>query len=63
MDAGYPERNGRDVFRPLAWVLSRFFAADCARRPWRALAAETDATRIATFTFGWVTAAAGVKVA
>jgi ubiquinone/menaquinone biosynthesis C-methylase UbiE len=65
MDAGYPEgdsRRGDTVIpRPLAWTLSRLFAADCARRPWRLLQRDTDDTTTQRYTRGWVTAAAGAK--
>jgi len=65
MDAGYPEQPGRTgdttIPRPLAWALSRLFAADCSRRPWRLLQGDiTDPTR-ERFTWGWVVAAAGGK--
>ena len=47
--------------RPLAWALSRLFAGDCSRRPWRLLQRETDDPTSEPFTWGWVTAAAGAK--
>jgi hypothetical protein len=47
--------------RPLAWALSRLFAADCSRRPWRLLQRETGDPTSERFTWGWVTAAAGAK--
>ena len=64
MDAGYPDRGrGSEALipRPLAWALSRLFVADCARRPWRMLERDTDESLAETFTWGWVTAAAGTK--
>jgi hypothetical protein len=42
--AGYPEggRRGDAVIpRPVAWALSKLFAADCTRRPWRLLRRDT----------------------
>jgi hypothetical protein len=66
MDAGYPDRQrrGEEVIpRPFAWLLSRLFVADCARRPWRSLARDTGEPVAETFTWGWVTAAAGAKAA
>ncbi len=65
MDAGYPERGHREdvVPRPFAWLLSRLFVADCARRPWRSLQRATDKPVAETFTWGWVTAASGAKAA
>lgn len=66
MDAGYPDsgRRGELVIpRPFAWLLSRLFVADCARRPWRSLERDTDTPVAETFTWGWVTAAAGAKAA
>jgi hypothetical protein len=64
MDAGYPEGHApRDspIQRPLAWALSRLFAADCDRRPWRLVGRDTRDPTSARFTGGWVTAAAGTK--
>lgn len=66
MDAGYPEGDARRgdavIPRPLAWALSRLFAADCSRRPWRLLQpGDTGDTTSERFTWGWVTAAAGAK--
>ena len=65
MDASYPEGDGRRgdavLPRPLAWALSRLFAADCSRRPWRLLQRDTGDTTTERFTWGWVTAAAGAK--
>jgi len=67
MDAGYPETGGRRlnvvVPRPLAWALSRLFAADCSRRPWRLVERDTRNATSDRFTWGWVTAAAGAKPA
>ena len=59
MDAGFPEQ--RSAARPFAWTLSRFFAADWARRPWRSLQRDTNDAVTETFTLAWVTAAAGVR--
>jgi SAM-dependent methyltransferase len=65
--AGYPETAGRrrDVIvpRPLAWSLSRLFAADCSRRPWRLVERDTRDATSERFTWGWVTAGAGAKAA
>jgi ubiquinone/menaquinone biosynthesis C-methylase UbiE len=65
MDAGYPDGDGRRgdalVPRPLAWALSRLFAADCSRRGWRLLQRDTLAPTSERFTWSWVTAAAGAK--
>lgn len=65
MDAGYPEADARRgdavIPRPLAWALSRLFAADCSRRPWRLLQRDTGDTTSERFTWGWVTAAAGAS--
>jgi ubiquinone/menaquinone biosynthesis C-methylase UbiE len=65
MDAGYPEGGGRRgeamIPRPLAWALSRLFAADCRRRPWRLLERDTGDAAAERFTWGWVIAAAGAK--
>jgi ubiquinone/menaquinone biosynthesis C-methylase UbiE len=66
MDAGYPDRGRRSdqvLPRPFASLLSRLFVADCARRPWRSLERDTDKPIAQTFTWGWVTAAAGTKAA
>jgi demethylmenaquinone methyltransferase/2-methoxy-6-polyprenyl-1,4-benzoquinol methylase len=66
MDAGYPDRERRSqlvLTRPFASLLSRLFAADCARRPWRSLQRDTEKHIAETFTWGWVTAAAGAKAA
>jgi ubiquinone/menaquinone biosynthesis C-methylase UbiE len=64
MDAGIPEPGARTIVpRPVAWPLERLFAADCTRRPWRALKDDTADPLIETFTWGWVTAAVGVKAA
>lgn len=66
MDAGYPDRGRRGelvIPRPFASLLSRLFAADCARRPWRSLERETEQPVAETFTWGWVTAAAGIRIA
>jgi ubiquinone/menaquinone biosynthesis C-methylase UbiE len=62
MDAGFPARRGLAA-RPFAWLLSRLFAADNARRPWRSLQRDTDDAVTETFTWGWVIAAAGAKAA
>jgi hypothetical protein len=60
MDAGYPEdRAGITLARPVAWALSRLFAADCSRRPWRLLQRDAHDARTERFALGWVTAAAG----
>jgi demethylmenaquinone methyltransferase/2-methoxy-6-polyprenyl-1,4-benzoquinol methylase len=61
MDAGFPERGGPALTRPFAAVLSRLFAADCARRPWLALGRDTAGAVAETFAWGWVTAAAGTR--
>lgn len=65
MDAGYPEGDARRgvavIPRPLAWALSRLFAADCGRRPWRLLQRDTGDTTSERFAWGWVTAAAGAR--
>jgi len=65
MDAGYPEADVRRtdaiIPRPLAWTLSRLFAADCRRRPWQLLQRDTSDPTSQRFTWGWVTAAAGAK--
>ena len=58
--AGAPSRN-TIVPRPLAWALERFFAADCARRPWQLLERDTHNPTSRPYTWGWVTAAAGTK--
>jgi S-adenosylmethionine-diacylgycerolhomoserine-N-methlytransferase len=67
MDASYPEGNGSRgdavIPRPLAWALSRLFAADCGRSPWRLLQRDTDSPTSERFTLGWVTSAAGAKAA
>lgn len=66
IDAGYPESGRRGdavISRPLAWALSRLFAADCTRRPWRLLQSDTGDGTIERFTWGWVTAAGGAKAA
>jgi S-adenosylmethionine-diacylgycerolhomoserine-N-methlytransferase len=66
MDAGYPDHGRRSelvIPRPFASLLSRLFAADCDRRPWRSLERDTDEPVVETFTWGWVTAAAGAKAA
>jgi ubiquinone/menaquinone biosynthesis C-methylase UbiE len=66
MDAGYPDRGRRSelvIPRPFASLLSRLFVADCARRPWHSLERDTDKPVAETFTWGWVTAAAGAKAA
>jgi ubiquinone/menaquinone biosynthesis C-methylase UbiE len=64
MDAGNPDRarlGEAAIPRPFAWFMSRLFVADCARRPWRSLERNTDTPVAETFTWGWVTAAAGAK--
>jgi hypothetical protein len=65
MDAGFPEGDARRsdamIPRPLAWTLSRLFAADCRRRPWRLLQRDTSEPTSQRFTWGWVTVAAGAK--
>jgi ubiquinone/menaquinone biosynthesis C-methylase UbiE len=66
MDAGYPNSERRSdlvITRPFASLLSRLFVADCARRPWRSLERDTEKHIAETFTWGWVTAAAGAKAA
>jgi ubiquinone/menaquinone biosynthesis C-methylase UbiE len=66
MDAGYPDRGrlgAATTPRPFAWLLSRLFVADCARRPWRLLERCAGEPVAEPFTWGWVTAAAGVKAA
>jgi ubiquinone/menaquinone biosynthesis C-methylase UbiE len=60
MDAGYPEdRADITLARPVASALSRLFAADCSRRPWRLLQRDAHDARTERFALGWVTAAAG----
>jgi hypothetical protein len=62
--AGYPEggRRGDAVIpRPVAWALSKLFAADCTRRPWRLLRRDTGNPMIERFMCGWVTAGSGAK--
>jgi ubiquinone/menaquinone biosynthesis C-methylase UbiE len=65
MDAGYPEGGGRRgdavIPRPLVWALSRLFAADCSRRPWRLLQRDTGDPTSERFSSGGVTAAAGAR--
>jgi ubiquinone/menaquinone biosynthesis C-methylase UbiE len=64
MDAGYPEdRAATMLARPVAWALSRLFAADCSRRPWRLLQRDAGDATTARFALGWVTAAAGTPAA
>jgi ubiquinone/menaquinone biosynthesis C-methylase UbiE len=64
MDAGIPEPGGPTVIpRSVARPLERLFAADCRRRPWRLLQRDTGNPVTETFTWGWVTAAGGVKAA
>jgi ubiquinone/menaquinone biosynthesis C-methylase UbiE len=55
MDAGYPKSGRRGdavISRPLAWALSRLFAADCTRRPWPLLQSDTGDGTIERFTWG-----------
>jgi ubiquinone/menaquinone biosynthesis C-methylase UbiE len=56
IDAGYPEggpRRGDAVIpRPLVWALSRLFAADCSRRPWRLLQRDTGDPTSERLTWG-----------
>jgi hypothetical protein len=56
MDAGCSERPGRTghttIPRPLAWTLSRLFAADCGRRPRRLLQGDTTDPTREQFTWG-----------
>ncbi len=64
MDAGYPDDRGDALLgRPLAVALSRLFAADCRRRPWRLLQRDAYNATSERFTLGWVTAAAGTAAA
>lgn len=64
MDAGVPEAGPMAVAgRVLEWPLSRLFAADCGRRPWRLLERDTIDVSTERFTWGWVTAAAGTAEA
>jgi S-adenosylmethionine-diacylgycerolhomoserine-N-methlytransferase len=63
MDAGHPDTPGAAgeviAARPLAWILGRFFAAACSRRPWELVARATDGPALERFTWGYVVAAAG----
>jgi S-adenosylmethionine-diacylgycerolhomoserine-N-methlytransferase len=62
MDAGHPDLSGaagQVAGRPLAWALSRVFAADCGRRPWELVARDTDSPILERFTAGYVVTAAG----
>jgi ubiquinone/menaquinone biosynthesis C-methylase UbiE len=63
MDAGHSDTPGAAgelvAARPLAWVLGRFFAAGCSRRPWELVARDTDSPALERFTWGYVVAAAG----
>jgi ubiquinone/menaquinone biosynthesis C-methylase UbiE len=61
MDAGVPAAGRGGAARPLSWMLSRLFAADCRRRPWELLERDTGDRAGQRFRWGWVTAAAGAK--
>lgn len=64
MDAGCPDDGAHATRgRPLAWALSRLFAADNTRQPWRLLERDTAQATTKRFTQGWVTAAAGTAAA
>jgi demethylmenaquinone methyltransferase/2-methoxy-6-polyprenyl-1,4-benzoquinol methylase len=63
MDAGHPNTPGAPgkllAARPAAWVLGRFFAAACDRRPWELVASDTDNPALERFTWGYVSTAGG----
>jgi demethylmenaquinone methyltransferase/2-methoxy-6-polyprenyl-1,4-benzoquinol methylase len=63
MDGGYPARpdsaGEAGIARPLMWLICRLAAADCTRRPWLRVSAETDDATTERFALGYVNVASG----